>query len=240
MKSLKNYKKNYFENFERKKKFKHHKQNQVKNKKLCKDFFIDISDIKDDDISLNKNYKNLSKKEKFITIEENIQIDEDDDLIDTCKEEDESENKNNMFIILSYDKYSQESNNYKENEDPNIISLNNEKENEIKKKENKKIIYFNTQEEEKDKDMSIESSYSENDFDLEREEQYFQLRKEIITRIHNLSNEEIVDLMVYLENIRPQAIVELENDAMYINVEQFNDDTFIKVFEYLTNVNIIN
>ena len=236
MKSLKNYKKNYFEIFDKKNKFKQHKQKYVKNKKLYKDLFIDISDIRDDEISLNKNYKNLCKEEKFITIEENISI-EEDDLIETCKEEDESENKNNMFMLLSIDKYTNDSSNFKENEDPNTLYLNDEKDNKINVKEskNKKIIYFNTQE---DKDMSIESS-SENESDLERENKYYLLRKEIITRINNLNNEEIIDLMVFIENIRPQAIEELSNDAMYINIEQFNDDTFIKVFDYLTNVNII-
>ena len=236
MKSLKNYEKNYFEIFDKKNKFKQHKQKYVKNKKLYKDLFIDISDIRDDEISLNKNYKNLCKEEKFITIEENISI-EEDDLIETCKEEDESENKNNMFMLLSIDKYTNDSSNFKENEDPNTLYLNDEKDNKINVKEskNKKIIYFNTQE---DKDMSIESS-SENESDLERENKYYILRKEIITRINNLNNEEIIDLMVFIENIRPQAIEELSNDAMYINIEQFNDDTFIKVFDYLTNVNII-
>lgn len=236
MKSLKNYEKNYFEIFDKKNKFKQHKQKYVKNKKLYKDLFIDISDIRDDEISLNKNYKNLCKEEKFITIEENISI-EEDDLIETCKEEDESENKNNMFMLLSIDKYTNDSSNFKENEDPNTLYLNDEKDNKINVKEskNKKIIYFNTQE---DKDMSIESS-SEYESDLERENKYYLLRKEIITRINNLNNEEIIDLMVFIENIRPQAIEELSNDAMYINIEQFNDDTFIKVFDYLTNVNII-
>lgn len=236
MKSLKNYEKNYFEIFDKKNKFKQHKQKYVKNKKLYKDLFIDISDIRDDEISLNKNYKNLCKEEKFITIEENISI-EEDDLIETCKEEDESENKNNMFMLLSIDKYTNDSSNFKENEDPNTLYLNDQKDNKINVKEskNKKIIYFNTQE---DKDMSIESS-SENESDLERENKYYLLRKEIITRINNLNNEEIIDLMVFIENIRPQAIEELSNDAMYINIEQFNDDTFIKVFDYLINVNII-
>ena len=140
-------------------------------------------------------------------------------------------------MLLSIDKYTNDSSNFKENEDPNTLYLNDEKDNKINVKEskNKKIIYFNTQE---DKDMSIESS-SENESDLERENKYYLLRKEIITRINNLNNEEIIDLMVFIENIRPQAIEELSNDAMYINIEQFNDDTFIKVFDYLTNVNII-
>ena len=46
MKSLKNYDGN-FEIFERKNKFKNHKQNYKKEKTLCGDYFIDISDYRD-------------------------------------------------------------------------------------------------------------------------------------------------------------------------------------------------
>ena len=88
--------------------------------------------------------------------------------------------------------------------------------------------------------MNIEENKSDKELNLESEKKYSQLRKEVITKINYLNNEEIIDLMVFLENIRPQAIEELSNDAMYINVEQFNDDTFQKVFEYLNNINIID
>jgi len=222
MKSLKNYEKNYFEIFDKKNKFKQHKQKYVKNKKLYKDLFIDISDIRDDEISLNKNYKNLIKEEKFITIEEQISL----------EEEEGNENNNNMYMILSYNKCSNDLNDEKENKEPNILQLQKEKE-----KESKKILHLNIQE---DKDTSLNSNNLEIEYDLEQEKKIFELRKEVINIINNLSDEEVVDLLVFLENIRPQAIEELPNDTIYINIEQFNDDTFIKVFDYLTDVNIID
>lgn len=237
MKSLKNYEEN-FHFFERKNKFRKQKQNYLKNKNLCKDLFIDIPDIRDDEISINKKYKKLYKEEKFITLEENISI-EEDDLIDTCKEEEESESKNNMYVIISPDQFFQDSNLFKENKDPNILILSNEKNIKENKneKENNKILYLNLKE---DQYMNIEENKSDKELNLESEKKYSQLRKEVITKINYLNNEEIIDLMVFLENIRPQAIEELSNDAMYINVEQFNDDTFQKVFEYLNNINIID
>lgn len=241
MKSLKNYDGN-FEIFERKNKFKNHKQNYKKEKTLCGDYFIDISDYRDDENSINKNFINLCKEEKFIRIDQNISI-EEDDLIDTFKEEDESENKNNMYMMASYDKYSNDSNYSKENEDPNILILTKEKYinmNEIEKENkqnNKNIIYNDINE---DKDMSRETSKYEIESDFESEKKYYELRKEVVTRINSLNNEEIIDLLVYLENIRPQAIQELPNDSIYINVEQFNDDTFYKVLDYLTSVYIID
>ena len=221
MKSLKNYEKN-FEILGTKKKFRNYKQNYLRKKTLRKDYFIDISDIKDNEISLNKNYKNLIKEEKFITIEEQISL----------EEEEGNENNNNMYMILSYNKCSNDLNDEKENKEPNILQLQKEKE-----KGSKKILYLNIQE---DKDTSLNSNNLEIEYDLEQEKKIFELRKEVINIINNLSDEEVVDLLVFLENIRPQAIEELPNDTIYINIEQFNDDTFIKVFDYLTDVNIID
>ena len=221
MKSLKNYEKN-FEILGTKKKFRNYKQNYLRKKTLRKDYFIDISDIKDNEISLNKNYKNLIKEEKFITIEEQISL----------EEEEGNENNNNMYMILSYNKCSNDLNDEKENKEPNILQLQKEKE-----KESKKILHLNIQE---DKDTSLNSNNLEIEYDLEQEKKIFELRKEVINIINNLSDEEVVDLLVFLENIRPQAIEELPNDTIYINIEQFNDDTFLKVFDYLTDVNIID
>ena len=130
MKSLKNYEKN-FEILGTKKKFRNYKQNYLRKKTLRKDYFIDISDIKDNEISLNKNYKNLIKEEKFITIEEQISL----------EEEEGNENNNNMYMILSYNKCSNDLNDEKENKEPNILQLQKEKE-----KESKKILHLNIQE----------------------------------------------------------------------------------------------
>ena len=148
--------------------------------------------------------------------------------------------------MVSYDKLFDNTNFGKENMDPNTLLLPKEKYikmNELEKekdieikKENNKIIYNKNINEEND--MEIESDSSQIELDLEEEKKYFELRKEVITRINYLNNEEIIDLLVFLENIRPQAVQELENDAIFINIEQFNDDTFSKVFDFLTNVYI--
>ena len=116
----------------------------------------------------------------------------------------------------------------------NMIYLENEEEDDTKKEESIKINTDINEEIE----MEIETDSYQNDVDLENEKKYFELRKEVITRINFLNNEEIIDLLVFLENIRPQAVQELENDAIFINIEQFNDDTFSKVFDFLTNVYI--
>ena len=116
----------------------------------------------------------------------------------------------------------------------NMIYLENEEEDDTKKEESIKINTDINEEIE----MEIESDSSQIELDLEEEKKYFELRKEVITRINYLNNEEIIDLLVFLENIRPQAVQELENDAIFINIEQFNDDTFSKVFDFLTNVYI--
>ena len=100
MKSLKNYDGN-FEIFERKNKFKNLKQNYKKEKTLCGDYFIDISDYRDDENSINKNFINLCKEEKFIRIDQNISL-EEDDLIDTCKEE-EDQNGDDEDNVGSHD-----------------------------------------------------------------------------------------------------------------------------------------
>ena len=51
----------------------------------------------------------------------------------------------------------------------------------------------------------------------------------------NLTDEEIIDVMTYIENIRPQAIKTLEYDTIYINFEAFSEETFEKINEYLSN-----
>ena len=60
-----------------------------------------------------------------------------------------------------------------------------------------------------------------------------QLRLEIAKYFDNLSDSNMVELLVYIENIRPQSIRILENDTIYINMEEFNEETFNKVFEFV-------
>ena len=66
-----------------------------------------------------------------------------------------------------------------------------------------------------------------------KDEKKMQLRLEIAKYFDNLSDSNMVELLVYIENIRPQSIRILENDTIYINMEEFNEETFNKVFEFV-------
>ena len=59
------------------------------------------------------------------------------------------------------------------------------------------------------------------------------LRNDIAKYFDKLSDSNMIELLVYIENIRPQSIKELANDTIYINMELFNDDTFVKVMDCL-------
>ena len=61
------------------------------------------------------------------------------------------------------------------------------------------------------------------------------MRIEIAKNLDNLTDSNMIDLLVYLENIRPQAIRILENDTIYIDMEAFNEDTFKKVMDFIKN-----
>ena len=60
-----------------------------------------------------------------------------------------------------------------------------------------------------------------------------QLRVEIAKYFDNLSDSNMIELLVYIENIRPQSIRILDNDTIYIDMEAFNEETFNKVFEFV-------
>ena len=59
----------------------------------------------------------------------------------------------------------------------------------------------------------------------------FKLRNEVAKYLDKLSDNNMIELLVFIENIRPQCIKELANDTIYINMESFNDDTFAKVIK---------
>ena len=66
-------------------------------------------------------------------------------------------------------------------------------------------------------------------------EKNLDLRIEIAKNFDNLTDSNMIDLLVYIENIRPQAIRILENGTIYVDMEAFNEDTFRKVFDYIKN-----
>ena len=64
-------------------------------------------------------------------------------------------------------------------------------------------------------------------------EKKMQLRVEVAKYFDNLSDNKMIELLVYIENIRPQSIRILDNDTIYIDMETFNEETFNKVFEFV-------
>ena len=66
-----------------------------------------------------------------------------------------------------------------------------------------------------------------------KDDKNMQLRVEIAKYFDNLTDNNMIELLVYIENIRPQSIRLLENDTIYLDMEAFNDETFIKVFEFV-------
>ena len=66
-----------------------------------------------------------------------------------------------------------------------------------------------------------------------KEDKKNQLRVEIAKYFDNLTDSNMLELLVFIENIRPQSIRILENDTIYIDMEAFNEETFIKVFEFV-------
>jgi len=66
-----------------------------------------------------------------------------------------------------------------------------------------------------------------------KSEKDMQLRIEIAKYFDNLSDNNMIDVLVYIENIRPQSLRVLQNDTIYIDMEAFNEETFNKVFEFV-------
>ena len=66
-----------------------------------------------------------------------------------------------------------------------------------------------------------------------KEDKKMQLRVEIAKYLDNLTDSNMIELLVFIENIRPQSIRILDNDTIYIDMETFNEETFIKVFEFV-------
>ena len=64
-------------------------------------------------------------------------------------------------------------------------------------------------------------------------EKNMELRTQIGKAFGCLEDINMIKMLVYIENIRPQSIRILENDTIYIDLEAFNDDTYNNVFEHL-------
>lgn len=70
-----------------------------------------------------------------------------------------------------------------------------------------------------------------------KEDKYYDLRIEISKYFDQLTDSQMVDALVFIENIRPQSLKEFENnDTIYINFEEFNDEAYINLIQYLKNI----
>ena len=66
-----------------------------------------------------------------------------------------------------------------------------------------------------------------------KEDKYVQLRIEIAKIFDRLTDDEMIEVLVYIENIRPQSIKILPNNTIYIDMEVFSEEAFDKVFNYV-------
>ena len=165
-------------------------------------------------------------------------------------------NTENVYNIDSNSKrknISSQEVNYNNNCNPknihNISSNSKKKKISGKETNNKKTIIQNTQT--VNNIDSVNSTNSVNDgknscndstvcslvktFD-KKEDRNLQLRIEIAKYFDNLTDDEMVEVLVYIENIRPQSIKVLANNTIYVDMEAFNEETFDKVFSYVKNM----
>ncbi len=68
-----------------------------------------------------------------------------------------------------------------------------------------------------------------------KEDMYLQLRINLAKYFDKLSNNNMIETIVYIENIRPQSLRLLPNDTIYIDMETFDEETFNKVFNFVRN-----
>ena len=154
------------------------------------------------------------------------------------KDNDNNNSEKNILTLydpLRYKTENKELSNYDKNCNGenvhNIISLNLKKKLNAHNGENKdNKIPNNSNDIKSVNNIYISSPTSSKD---KKDDKNMQLRLEIAKYFDNLSDNGMIELLVYTENIRPQAIRMLENDTIYLDMEAFNDETFAKVFDYI-------
>ena len=67
----------------------------------------------------------------------------------------------------------------------------------------------------------------------EKENENLRMKHLIAKQLDKLSDGNIVDVLVYIENIRPNAIKLFPNDTIYIDMDLFSTETINKLIEYL-------
>ena len=71
----------------------------------------------------------------------------------------------------------------------------------------------------------------------EKDNENLRMKHFIAKQLDKLSDNNIIDVLVYIENIRPNAIKELPNETMYIDMDLFSTETFDKLIEFLKKYN---
>ena len=192
-------------------------------------------------ININNNYiKNNSKNDKENNNLNNHNIFNVHNNLDNNLINDNQKNNNiNLNVNLNIEKSNKE-----ENEDMNKFDFNCNSEHVLDleaMKENRKKLSLKQNMELSDINRNnnqfnnnIEQNYigSRNN-NRKAMDKNFKLRNDVAKYLDKLSDNNMIELLVFIENIRPQSIKELANDTIYINMELFNDDTFVKVIDFL-------
>ena len=146
----------------------------------------------------------------------------------------QNNNDNNIFLynpnkykienkeMLNYDNNCNKENVY------NVVSLNEGKKHTQSETGSKSSKQQNSQNNNDTKNANNNNAVKD-----KKDDKNMQLRVEIAKYFDNLTDNNMIELLVYIENIRPQSIRLLENDTIYLDMEAFNDETFIKVFEFV-------
>ena len=67
----------------------------------------------------------------------------------------------------------------------------------------------------------------------EKENEYLKMKHLIAKQLDKLNENNIIDVLVYIENIRPNAIKLFPNDSIYIDMDLFSTETFDKLTVFL-------
>ena len=119
------------------------------------------------------------------------------------------------ILTTSSKRLSKQESNSKSNKIHYSQSINNNKEGKFQNNDNSNIIHPNNVAAKGDNDKNL------------------QLKYYIAKCFDKLDDDKMIEVLVFIENIRPQSIKLLSNDSVYINFETFTDETFTKVCEFV-------
>jgi len=208
--------------------------------------FNDLKNFKELNKNLNNEENSKNIKNNIVKNDDISFYDKDNKKINCLNEklklsEIDKLNDNDKYINEVYNKFIN-SNNYQNNKSINKI-----------KNEEEKINYYNYI---NDKDYNYNNNLLSQvgyDSQLIKEENIEKREEEIKMKIKNeisyiytnkigkcldkLTDDEMFDLIEFIDNIRPQAIIEV-NDNVNIDMTKFSEDTFIQVYNFIKHLKI--